>query len=248
MASSVFSANNFSNTPLGAEKAYIGTYDSVLQYGSATITLNTDTDCELIIYQSADKVSTISEVVPITSFPYTSIISLAQPYVYFTVRNTTSTDQTTFLFTVIYRSGVYVPDGTGLASTKIFDSAGNSLDSTSNALDVYVQNQISTPSSKTTQVWNSAVVSTGSTSTALSNGSSATQIITVFGTTTAPANYTSVVQFSNEGTTYYDSQYSYTTTAGGDFGFAIQGCAKFIRLKILTATAPLTISTFITTS
>ena len=40
-----------------------------------------------------------------------------------------------------------------------------------------------------------------------------------------------VVQFSNDGTTFYDTQYSYNQSASGDWGFNITACPLYLRLK-----------------
>lgn len=40
-----------------------------------------------------------------------------------------------------------------------------------------------------------------------------------------------IVQFSNDGSNFYDSQYSYTQSASGDYGFNINASPKYLRLK-----------------
>jgi hypothetical protein len=39
------------------------------------------------------------------------------------------------------------------------------------------------------------------------------------------------VQFSNDGTTFYDSQYSFTLSASGDVGFSLACCPNHVRVK-----------------
>jgi len=39
------------------------------------------------------------------------------------------------------------------------------------------------------------------------------------------------IQFSNDGVTYYDSQYSYNFSGAGSFGFNISGCPNYLRMK-----------------
>ena len=39
------------------------------------------------------------------------------------------------------------------------------------------------------------------------------------------------VQFSNDNTTFYDSQYSYTLSSAGDVGFNLACCPNYLRLK-----------------
>lgn len=136
------STNNFTLEPLDANRIYIGKYDSVLQYASAIVSVNGDTDMELIAYTSVDKIRTTSTAYPIlASTPYTKIIQLSAPYIYFTLRNSTGVAQTYLNFDVIYRE-VSVPEASAVASNvSIFDSAGNSLLSDgSNALQTYITN------------------------------------------------------------------------------------------------------------
>lgn len=39
------------------------------------------------------------------------------------------------------------------------------------------------------------------------------------------------VQFSSDGVTYFDSQYSYNFTGAGSFGYNINGCPNYLRMK-----------------
>lgn len=98
------STNNFTKTPLDAHRIYIGSWDNVIQYASAFVNLNSDTDCELTMYLSSDKGAFTTTVFQTTGgVPYTNIISLQNGYVYFTVRNKELTAQTYLNFDVIYR-------------------------------------------------------------------------------------------------------------------------------------------------
>lgn len=138
---SVRSINNSTLEPLLPNRVFIGKYDSVLQYASALITINTDTETELIVYSSVDKIRTTSTAYTVPASPYTKIWSITAPYMYFTLRNTTTTTQTYLNFDVIYRE-VSVPTPASVASSvSIFDSAGNSvLSNGSNALQTYITN------------------------------------------------------------------------------------------------------------
>ena len=53
--------------------------------------------------------------------------------------------------------------------------------------------------------------------------------LTVFGSVNGATQI--IVQFSNDGTTFYDSQYSYNQSASGDYGFNINSSPKYLRLK-----------------
>jgi hypothetical protein len=112
---------NYSITPLAAGRAYIGRWEKAL-YPTATITLLSDTACEIVAYQSLNKTqeqTTTFETVANEYFTYNLTLNL--PYIYFSVRNPTGTDQTLLNFSVIYKNA-YLPT-TIQGSSKIFDFA-----------------------------------------------------------------------------------------------------------------------------
>lgn len=195
--SSTRSTNNFSLVPLGPNKAFIGQYDDALKYSSATILVSTDTDCELIIYQSIDKIRTISSAFQtLAGVPFIKIFPLTCQYTYCTLRNTNSSNTQTYMnFDVIYRetnsAGV-----SEIVSTKVWDAAAVNVNSLSG--DVML----------------------------------VTKMLSVFGTVEASFVCTLTVQYSVDGVTFYNSQYSYNVLAGGDFGFTIGALAPYARLKI----------------
>jgi len=121
--------------PLGAERIYLGTWDSVLQYLTASITLTASTNCEIIAYQSIDKLNQIPTVYEVASgHTFNMNLPIRYPYIYFTVRNTTANTQTQFNFEVIYRS---VPVANDVNSNvNINDSNGNPIQSTGGLLQV----------------------------------------------------------------------------------------------------------------
>lgn len=58
--------------------------------------------------------------------------------------------------------------------------------------------------------------------------------LTIFGT--IEGRNTIVVQFSNNGTDFFDSQYNYNISRGGDYGFNITATPNYIRLRTLNTT------------
>ena len=137
------SVNNRTNLPLDAGRTYIGSYDSVLQFSTAVILVNTDTTTQLTIYQSPDKSRTYTEIINIAAgSPFTKILNITSPFLYTTLRNTSGSTQTFLNYEVIYREvSVVTPASVG-ANVNIFDSNGNDLNSTSNALNVYLTNSL----------------------------------------------------------------------------------------------------------
>lgn len=99
------SSRNKSFTPLGINNIYIGSYDNVIQYENAIINLLSDTDCQIIMYQSSDTHHYQS-----TSYDcsanvlFNKLVDLVQPYVYFTVRNIGASAQTILNFNVLYKA------------------------------------------------------------------------------------------------------------------------------------------------
>jgi hypothetical protein len=140
---SVKSVNNASNAPLAGGRTYIGSYDNVLPFATAVILVNSDSNTQLTIYQSPDKSRTYTEIVNITGgTPFTKVFNITSPFLYTTLRNTTGTAQTYLNYEVLYRE-VAVPTPASVGSNvNIFDSSGNSIDSTSGALDVYLTNSL----------------------------------------------------------------------------------------------------------
>jgi hypothetical protein len=114
---------NYSITPLQAGRAFIGRWEKVL-YSTATITLLADTTCEIVAYQSLNKTQEQTTKFETLANQYNTFnLPLDLPYIYFTVRNNTSTDQTLLNFSVIYRNVYLPPTNTKRGSAKLFDFA-----------------------------------------------------------------------------------------------------------------------------
>ena len=140
---SVKSNFNSSNVPLQDGKMFIGKWDSVLDYSTAIVTVNSDVNTKLILYQSPDKVISTSQ----TFFPsggvlYTKFLNLTSPFFYLTLQNVGGTNATELQLETIYRT-VSVSSGSGGGvggSTNIFDSSGNNINASSGNLQVEVTN------------------------------------------------------------------------------------------------------------
>jgi hypothetical protein len=75
--------------------------------------------------------------------------------------------------------------------------------------------------------WNNATVITNELSNAINLSSSPTSNLTIYGTSSN--NVTICLQFSNDGVTYYNTQYTYAISVN-DFGFNIVAAPNYIRL------------------
>lgn len=251
MTTSLKSLKNSTTSPLGANNIFIGQYENITQYASALITVNVEQNAELKVYTSSDLVFQNIQTYPVSAGSvFTKTITLTEPYFHITLLNTTSTDMNYTIVETIYREVFVAPSASGPASNvNIFDSAGNSLGSVGDSLKVYLSNtsvDVKDISQTSSQVWNNTNVNTSSVSSSLDLVNKNVKNLSVFGTTAVGANFTVVVQFAiSTSGTFYDSQYSYSLTNGGDFGFSIACSAPAVRLKILTATAPFNITSFI---
>lgn len=98
------SSVNQTLVPLHSGRVYIGTWEKSL-YNSAQITVLSDTTNELVCYQSLNKTQTQNTAFQVPAGVYfTYNIALNLPYVYFTVRNNSATNQTLLNFSVIYKN------------------------------------------------------------------------------------------------------------------------------------------------
>ena len=216
------STNNQTFIGLGSNKTYIGTYDAVSAYASAKISLISDQDCEIIAYQSQNKKNTSSTVYQASATVQSEeYLTLANPFVYFTVRNKSSTAQTILNFTVVYSVSQVSAGGVASNVSITSQTAGLALNSTLNTID-------STLNMKGyANFWINAVVSAGGVSSIISTGTKPTRNVSIFGNTSASTLLT--LQISADGTNFYDTQY--TITADGNFGYSTLLSFYSIRLK-----------------
>ena len=219
---SVRSSNNFTTTPLLPERAYIGTWDNVVLFATAVISVYTDKASQLVIYQSVDKVNIIETPITITAdTPYTNNLNLAYPYIYMTVRNTAVEAQTFLNFQVIYREVSVATNNNDVSSD---------VNIVSEEADLATQTGLTTindsiNSGKSGTLWaNVAVLAEGVSQVFLSSPN--TRVLSIFGNTSVPT--TLRIQMSADGTDYYTSQYQ--ILADGDFGYSLPCAFYSIRL------------------
>jgi hypothetical protein len=213
------SLNNQSNVPLRGNGIYIGSWDDILQYQNIQINLKASQNCQIIYYESNDKVliNTTNYNYVANSVYFNSINSTSR-YVYFTVRNTSSTDQVSFNFSVLYKQS---PTSNSVVGSDVniispVDGSGN--------VKVSVQNL---PSGGSVQIANGFI----------STNSSSYQIkylyknLTVYGSTDTDCILR--LELSDDDTTYYPTQYAYTTKAGVPIGFNIPtGTYNWVRFSV----------------
>lgn len=246
------SLNNQSNVSLRPNGIYIGSWDDILQYQNIQINLKASTNCQITYYESNDKVL-INE----TTYSYVgndiyfNSINSTSRYVYFTVRNTTNVQQTNFNFSVLYKQSptsnsdvgsdvniVSPVDGSGYVEVAVknlnLDVSGNAGVNVQNTVDTDIFSLLNNQR-QTAQVWEGDEVAQNEVSSSINPASTSycNTTLSCYGSSTESAVI--AIQFSNDNTTFYTTQYQYTLSAG-DFGFSIPCSASAIRLKLLSPT------------
>lgn len=231
------SSNNRSFSPLLSGRVFIGSYDTTIPYATATISLLADTNCEIIAYQSQNKIQTYTSTYSTTGgVQFNGLLQITSPYVYFTVRNPTANDGTLLAFTVIYHDSQITSPNVA-QDVNISDSNGNAIVSTSGKLqvaDTISQNYLSQISTGlqlrgSAILWASSGTGVNGVSASLNLSSKSVSLVTIFGNSNAPTTFT--VQFSNDNNVFYDSQYTYNIASAGDYGFSLPVSPFYLRLK-----------------
>lgn len=97
---------NSSIQPLLAERAFLGQYEEVLFFGSVNFQFSASTNCEIIIFQTSDKVNVETDTIPYNKLD--GVISISRSilgsFLRITVRNTEAVDQTQFSLQTIYKA------------------------------------------------------------------------------------------------------------------------------------------------
>lgn len=139
------SINNYTLNPLGANKTYIGSYDSVAEFATAKISLIANTDMEIIASQSQNRTSTYTTTYQTTAnTQFENYLTLSAPFVYFTCRNKSGSAQTLLNFTVIYSTTQVSSSGGGTGSDVNISASNGDFITTngSGALDVVIKNTV----------------------------------------------------------------------------------------------------------
>lgn len=236
--SSIRSPNNYSVSPLGPNNIYIGNWDSCLNYATGIITVYASTNCELTIVQSVDKLTLITETFAITAaVPFTKTLTLQYPYLKSTLRNLTASTQTYLNYEVIYREASVSTVGPEPLDVNISDSTGNAIVSTAGKLqvqDILAENTLTAISNKLSAnrgsniLWATSGVPPGGASASVNLSNVQPSTLTFYGNSNQATTFT--LQFSNTGSVWYTSQYSYTLTVAGDWGFAVLASPNYVRL------------------
>ena len=92
-----------------------------------------------------------------------------------------------------------------------------------------IQTQLEKSNKGTSTLWSNNLTGVNGVSLILNLSNVNQSNLTIFGSVDGATNL--IVQFSNDGTNFYDSQYSYVQSASGNWGFNITACPLYMRLK-----------------
>ncbi len=239
-----FNAQNSSVVPLDAGDVFTGLYSSTLDFSIITVSLNCDSKYNLDVYFSHDGFNDDSiQSIIVSSVPAETQFYVFEPKMrYFKLKltNTSSTQTYLTLQTILKSSFIYQDlsginvntdiSGQSVRVSNLLDLSG--LNVVNNALDNCITNN-NQVNIKNTGRHNQVLWATSATGI---NGVSAIanmtdhniQTISIYGNSDGASIFT--LQFSNDGTTFYDSSYTITITPA-DFGSSFQISPRYLRLK-----------------
>jgi hypothetical protein len=230
---------NSSNLNIINGSTFEGRFEDVSNYGSINISLNTDVKFILTLFWSSNGISTDSQEAITQSTTPTGTLYYqrdckAKYFRLVLLNNDTITSERLFLQT-IYKSFAIAPSsGTVTVANFPKDGDGNlkvAVQNTSLAVtNADLTNIYNIVNSRGTGVlWSGSATGAGGVSLAVDLSNKNIKNITFMGNCNGATLLT--VQFSSDGTTYYDSQYAFTLSAAGDVGFSLACCPNYVRVK-----------------
>jgi hypothetical protein len=210
---SYLSAKNRSETPLGASATFFGGTDYVLNYTNCDISIRPSTDVRVKIFGSITG-STWATIFDETVNPgqqFFQTLLIYHPFLRSEVENLDAVAQTYLDYQLIYREHAHA-----------FTLTEATLTAPIEVIDKQRFSQV---------LWDAATVVAGGSSNVANLTNSKFTTITIYGTVDIPCTLT--IQFSQDNTAFYNSQYSFTVTSvgGADFGASIACSASYVRLK-----------------
>jgi len=260
---------NSTIVPLLSNEIFLGReYDNILDFAEINIAIKCDTGYILTFIYSQDKLTvdyqtsqTISAQVDTKFFTISvkdryfklkieandgdmSVLNVQTIYkstVTYQVEGNIPSSNVTIVNPLNLDGSVFVGGNLALTGSVDANITNASLDvsdgDTHTKLDT-IQTQLEKSNKGTSTLWSNNVTGVNGVS-LVANLSNVVQTnLTIFGSVDGATNL--VVQFSNDGTNFYDSQYSYVQSASGNWGFSINACPLYLRLKStssVTATA-----------
>jgi len=192
---------NSTTFPLGIGNAFAGSFVSTVDYNEIVISVETDTSYQLIVNFSTNGTDIGHQEVIDEVFPQVSALD-GKSY--------------SFKPFMLYYNVILV--NTSPTNAQTYLTVSSILKS--NGSNVELNNL------RNFQIFSSAGT-TGSGS-YLINGGNYPKQYTFYGTLSGATNL--IVQISPNNATYYDTQYTYTSSGGGNFGFTVPIAASYLRL------------------
>lgn len=231
---------NNTQIPLQPGAIFQGKPENVEPYNMAILTINTNKNSQITVYQGI-----ANNYFETTQFNFTTgganvfYCSLILPYVYMVVKNVSATPQTYLNFSVKY-TNANLPDAVSsvsdsLTHTKLdtvnsnLNTINTSITNTNNILNDDVLPLLQESQKSNSTLWNNVASGINGVSSSVNLSQKQQSNLTFYGVLSGATTLT--LQFSNDNITYYDSQYSYNSVAGGDFGFNVQASPMYCRLK-----------------
>jgi hypothetical protein len=225
---------NSTIVPLLSNEIFLGReYDNILDFAEINIAIKCDTGYILTFIYSQDKLTVDYQTSQTISAQVdTKFFTISVKDRYFKLKiEANDGDMSVLNVQTIYKSTVtYTVDGT--TPTQDVNVTNASLDvsdgDTHTKLDD-ILTQIEKSNKGTSTLWSNSLTGVNGVS-LVANLSDVVQTnLTIFGSVNGATSI--VVQFSNDGVTFYDSQYSYVQSASGNWGFNITACPLYLRLK-----------------
>lgn len=216
-----FNAQNSSVVPLDAGDVFTGLYSSTLDFSVITVSLNCDSKYNLDVYFSHDGFNDDSiQSIIVSSVPAETQFYVFEPKMrYFKLKLTnTSSTQTYLTLQTILKSSFIYQDLSGL------NVVNNALNNCITNNQVNIKN-----SGRHNQVlWATSATGINGVSAIANMSDHNIKTISIYGNSDGASIFT--LQFSNNGTTFYDSGYTITITPA-DFGSSFQISPRYLRLK-----------------
>ena len=220
---------NTSSVPLNTGGLFIGAYESVVAYSSIVVSIYSDTETTISCYQSLNKqLANVSVFTGVANVQSTFVVSpIILPYVYFTVRNSSVSNQTILNFSVAYKNSAFSTAGTG---------ADVNITNAFLPVSRYGTWDVNTQLTKfSTPIWDNTVVGAGDVSTSYANAKlTNNQSVSIYGHSSNATILTILV--SSGDNNFYYTQYTYNILEDSDFGFALTLPFKYLKLASSEAT------------
>jgi hypothetical protein len=204
--------------------------DVGLDYQTVVISINsTGAGSQLTIFQSSDANNIASsQVISISADSlYSNSFPLYARFFKMRIDNTSMTNQTTLNCQVIFKPS-YVPNSSGVG-------ADVNITNTYLPVSQYGVWDVNTQLTKgSTAIWNNAVVGAGAVSTNFATANGNNQSVSIFGNSSDAT--TIAILVSNNNSTYYATQYTYSIAENSDFGFSLVLPFKYLKLSSSDAT------------